>query len=292
MDLWLRYRDARALEYDERLEVGSQAEWQELVVCPEVVSSILWPAAPRFVPAGRSYRQRRHPHERGYRNDTARNRSYLEACCRLASRLETLLTGRRTLVYAPLRGALPIWRVLSQLLPAAHLEVYFPVTSSFVFYAPELRILNRKGRRASGRFTHILELRRLRPLLPGFDLLVYVDEIVSGGMMSGYVEDMVAEGVHGILPIVACGLADDHGRRSALHRGKLDRRVREGYLMAFLWEGCDQLITEDQRFLLGVHYVDNDLGPHVVPMLDDSGRDFEEKLLFDQDLREALAHHP
>jgi hypothetical protein len=75
MQLWLRYRRATALAYDERVDVASQAQWRELVLRPQIVSSILWPGEPRFLPAGRSYRHRRHTHEKGYRNEPARNRS-------------------------------------------------------------------------------------------------------------------------------------------------------------------------------------------------------------------------
>lgn len=284
MDLWLRLRDGQRLEYDERLSVATQNEWMGHIHRPGVISSVLWKADPVFVPAGPSYRHRRHPHERGYRNNSIRNASYLEGCRRLAARLGPLVGARRALVYAPLRGALPIWRAIAQFLPTERFELHLPVTSSFVLYPPTLRIFNRKGRPASGRFTHILELRRLRPLLPTYEVLVYVDEIVSGNMMSGHVKDMLTESVDEVLPIVACGLADDHGRRSALHREKIERLVGEGRVEAFLWEGCDTLITEDQRFLLGMHYVDNAFGPHAVPMLTPDGAESEEKQLFDAEV--------
>ncbi len=288
MELWLRHRHASALEYDDRVTVASQPDWERLVGRREVISSILWRGDPEFLPTGPSYRQRRHPHERGYRNDAVRNLSYLAGCRGLAERLRPLIGNAKTLVYAPLRGALPIWRVLSQLLPAETMHPYFPVTSSFVRYDPALRIMNRKGRPASGRFTHVLELQRLRPLLSAFQMFLYLDEIVSGGCMSGHVSEMLAEGIHEILPVIACGLADDHGRRSVLHRGKLDGLVRDGRLTAFVWAGCDQLITEDQRFLLGMHYVDYSHGLNAVPMLDEDGREAEEKLRFEADLIAAL----
>ncbi len=46
--------------------------------------------------------------------------------------------------------------------------------------------------------------------------------------------------------------------------------------------GCDTLITEDQRFLLGVHYADYALGPHAVPMLDETLDFYPERGVFDQ----------
>lgn len=289
MDLWLRYREGQRLAYDECVSVGAQDEWKEHIHRSGVIGSVLWRADPVFVPAGPSYRHRRHPHERGYRNDSVRNASYLEGCRRLAARLCSVVGSRRALVYAPLRGALPIWRAVSQFLPTERFELHLPVTSSFVLYPAGLRIFNRKGRPASGRFTHILELRRLRPMLPAYDVLVYVDEIVSGNMMSGHIKDMVAEGIDALLPIVACGLADDQGRRSPLHREKVARLVVEGRVEAFLWEGCDTLITEDQRYLLGMHYVDNAFGPHAVPMLTPNGAESEEKRLFEEEVLTNLA---
>ena len=67
--------------------------------------------------------------------------------------------------------------------------------------------------------------------------------------------------------IVAAGLADRFGDRSALSRRIIDGMVQAGRVRQFIWEGCAELITEDQRFLLGVHYTDYHRGPHVVPML-------------------------
>ena len=55
------------------------------------------------------------------------------------------------------------------------------------------------------------------------------------------------------------------------------------HVHAFVWEGCHTLITEDQRFLLGMHYVDYALGPHIVPMLD-AGRWYPDKQAFDAEV--------
>ena len=77
------------------------------------------------------------------------------------------------------------------------------------------------------------------------------------------------------------GLADAGGTRSAVSRRTVDAMVADGRVRRFLWEGCATLITEDQRFLLGVHYTDYALGPHAVPMLDETLAFYPERDAFD-----------
>ncbi len=252
--------------FDEEYEVRSQAEWLQRIYQPDVLCSIVWPEPPLFALTGPNYLGRRHPHEKGYFNDPTVNASYREGCRRLAARLDPLLDGRRCLVYLPLRGALPIWRGIRQFLQPADCTPYHAVTSSFVFYPESFRVLNRKGRPASGRFAHVLEMQRVQPILAHYDVLLYVDEIVSGGMMHGYLEDMFALGIDRRIRIIAAGLADACGERSVAKRQAIERHAADGRL-AFLWEGCNSLITEDHRALLGMHYVDYRLGPHSVPLL-------------------------
>jgi hypothetical protein len=285
MELWLRRQVAvgNDLEADIRLTVGSQDEWREAVRDPGLISSVLWPAPPLFPIAGRHF-VRRHPHERHYENNRARNRSYRLACSRLASRLHEQLGGARCLVYAPLRGALPLWRVIRSVLPAEPWDVYHPVTSSFVFFPPESGIRNRKGRIASGRFNNRLELERLRPFLAGYDAVVYLDEIVSGGAMLAHLDDMEKLGIPRHVAVYAAGLADSDGRRSELKRTHIVERSSDGRLAGFLWEGCAELITEDQKFLLGIHYTEYDRGLHVVPVLDAGQHDHLEKIEFERDV--------
>jgi len=267
MRLWIRRREVRELAFDAAVCVTSPAEWREAVADPTLVSTVLWAEAPLFRPEGPDYLRKSHPHERGYRDNPAVNADYAAACDRLAARLGVALAGARVLAYAPLRGALPIWRALRSRLPGLSLTPYFPVTSSFVFYPEAFGVRNRQGRPASGRHANRLELARLRPLLAGFDALLYLDEIVSGGMLKGHLRDMLDLGIDRDIPIFAAGLADARGTRSAVSRRTVDAMVADGRVRRFLWEGCDTLITEDQRFLLGVHYTDYALGPHAVPML-------------------------
>jgi hypothetical protein len=52
----------------------------------------------------------------------------------------------------------------------------------------------------------------------------------------------------------------------------------------FIWERCQELITEDQKFLLGIHYVNYDFGPNVVPLLNHELEFFDEKRQFDSEV--------
>jgi len=281
MDFWLRFRKAEQLKWDQRLEVSSQEEWRNLIDNPNLISSVLWPTEPLFPIGGKCF-NRRHAHETHYVNHPDRNQSYQDACRKLALRLHEELRGLRCLVYAPLRGALPIWRAIGQFLGDLNVDVYYPVTSSFVMYPIAFGILNAKGKPASGRYANILELERLKPMLSAYDCLVYVDEIISGGMMRGHVNEMLRLAIHEIVPIVAVGLADRFGTRSTEARSALEQKATEGKLQRFLWEGCVELISEDQKFLLGVHYADYRLGPHVIPVLDENLGFYAEKLEFDK----------
>jgi hypothetical protein len=286
MRLWVRslVGDPVQLHFDQELQVSTQSEWLSCVSRADVLNSILWPEPPLFPLSGPNYHGRRHPHEKRYGNDPSRNASYREACRRLAERLKPLLGEKKCLVYIPLRGALPIWRCISQYLPDVRVDPYFAVTSSFVFYPREFRIRNVKGKPASGRHTNILELRsRIKPVIGEYDVLVYVDEIVSGGMMAGYLRDMFAQELDSSIAILAVGLADGFGERSEEKRAQIEQFRSRGRIQAFLWEGCECLITEDQRYLLGMHYIDYQIGPNVVPMLYNL-QPSREKREFDRDV--------
>ena len=284
MELWLRFRQANSFNYDKRLHIQTQEEWAESIRSYQPISSILWPDAPLFpmIPKpGSPVFKPRHPHEKNYHNEPERNRSYREAAERIAHRLNLLLKEENVLVYIPLRGALPIWLAVCRHLQGFEWDAYFPVTSSFVFYPLEFGIKNKKGRPASGRTTHVLELKRLQPFLHNFSVFLYIDEIVSGGMMAGYLKEMLQMGLHQKIPIVAAGLADDFGSRSLQKRKSIDNMVQQGFLKYFIWEGCQSLITEDQKFLLGIHYVDYNQGLNIIPMLNARQEFYPEKNKFD-----------
>jgi hypothetical protein len=287
MKLWIRSQQATSLDYDVIYDVGSQDEWYELINQHKPISSILWPTAPLFpiLPMTRKHEfTRKHSHEKSYQNNPKRNESYLEASKILAERLRNEIAGNKALVYAPLRGSLPIWKAMSQFLTDLELDVIYPVTSSFVYYPENFGILDRKGRSQSGRYANVLELKRIWPLLSGYKYLVYVDEIVSGSIMRRHLKDMLMLGLEREIPIIAVGMADSFGKRAAVNLQGIEDLRDAGILHAFIWEGCTSLITEDQKFLLGVHYVVNNFGPNAIPVLNERLEFYEEKILFDKDV--------
>ena len=285
------------VQFDQCFEVTSQAEWKAHIeaVGKSIITSVLKPTAERFALKGKHLYTKSHPHETHYVYDAAIHDSYREAAAKLAPRIEAAIAdSRRCLVYLPLRGALPIWRAIRRHFTgdysAGRLEEYHAVTSSFVMYPEELEIRGKTGGRAGGRFANILELRRLRDWCikqMGFDHLLYVDEIISGGMMRGHVNEMMELGVTQLLPVTVAALADSFGTRSKAN-GYLNTFAKDGKIHAFLWEGCQTLISEDQKFTLGMHFVDHAFGPHVVPVLTDTGDWFEEKVRFDTDVIGAV----
>jgi hypothetical protein len=297
MKLYLRTQEPgqrrEHVQYDHCYDVHSQAEWKARIdaVGKSILTSVLKPDSARFRLHGRHLLTRSHRHETHYVHDAAVNESYRLAAEKLAVRIERALAGsRRCLVYLPLRGALPIWRAvrrhLKGLSEQGRLEEYHAVTSSFVMYPRELEITGKHGGPAGGRFANILELRRLRDwcIQPmGFDHLLYVDEIISGGMMRGHVNEMMQLGLTQMLPVTVAALADSFGTRSKAN-GYLQGLADQGKIHAFLWEGCHTLITEDQKFLLGMHYTDHASGPHVVPVLNDELDWFAEKVRFDEEV--------
>lgn len=125
-------------------------------------------------------------------------------------------------------------------------------------------------------------MERISPYLEDFDFLIYVDEIVSGGMMRGHLNDMFRMKIDKRIPIIAVGLADSYGERAVPSISIIEEFVRMGRLKAFIWEGCTSLITEDQKFLLGIHYVDYELGPHIIPVLTENLKFYSEKEEFDR----------
>ena len=283
MELWLRHYKAKNFEWDERIIVTSGKQWREAIDNPRLISSILWPCESRF-PIAIEHKARHHPHEQNYTNDSERNQSYLNACRRIAGKLDIELAGASCLVYAPLRGALPIWRAIRQFLKAVKTRAYFPVTSSFVSFPKKFGILDKRGKIASGRYNNVFELQRLMPFYETFDILIYVDEIVSGSMMRAHLMEMFRLKINERIPVVAVGLADAFGKKSESKRRVFDEYIRLGQLKKFIWEGCQSLITQDQKFLLGAHYADYESGPRVVPLLENNLRFYKEKKELDKEV--------
>lgn len=281
MKLWLRYKKGENLEYDKMLFVSSMEEWKECIYDPKLISSILWPDQNLFQVKCKHI-NRKHYNEVDYQNNPERNLSYLKGCREIASQMNLELSGSHCLIYVPMRGALPIWRGISQFIENIETQVYLPITSSFVSFPEEFCILGKRNRSASGRYNNRFELERIRPFLINFDFFIYVDEIVSGGMMRGHLKDMLRIGLNEQIPIIAIGLADAFGKRSKPARAAFKEMSDTGKIKSFIWAGCNSLITEDQKFLLGTHYVDYQLGPHIVPFLDETLRFYSEKTDFDK----------
>ena len=281
MKIHLRYQKGENLEYDRICSISSQEEWKELVYDPKLISSILYPVENLFEIKSKHI-IRKHYHEVDYQNDCDRNLSYLNGCKEIAKKLELELSGTKCLIYAPMRGALPIWRGISQFIKNIETKVYYPVTSSFIFFPEEFGIFGKRKRTASGRYNNRFELERIRPFLIDFDYFIYVDEIVSGGMMRGHLKDFLRAGLHKQIPIITVGLADSYGERSQVTRAIFKEMSDSGKIKSFIWAGCESLITEDQKFLLGAHYVDYQLGPHIVPLLNENFRFYSEKEEFDK----------
>jgi len=257
MELWLRYKNATHLEFDEQFFISSQKEWKELIYNPELISSILWPT-PKLFEIKSKHNKRKHKHEIDYQNNIELNLSFLQGCKDISSQLNRQLSGSRCLIYAPLRGALPIWRGIGN--------------------------LGKRKKTASGRYNNRFELERIQPFLIDYDYFIYVDEIISGAMMLGHLKDMFKLNINEQIPIISVGLADSYGNRSVDARRKLSEYVTKGKLESLVWSGCETLITEDQKFLLGTHYVDNLLGPHIVPVLDEKLQFYNEKKEFDKNV--------
>lgn len=281
MKLHLRHRKGENLQYDKEYYVSSQEEWKELIYDPTLISSILWPDKDLFGIKSKHV-NRKHYHEVDYQDDFDRNLSYLNGCKEIAAKLEFELSGANCLIYAPMRGALPIWRGISQFLKNIETTVYYPVTSSFVSFPEEFGILGKKNKTASGRYNNRFELERIRPFLINYDYFIYVDEIVSGGMMRGHLKDFFRINLNKQIPIITVGLADAFGKRSQSARAAFEEMSDSGKIKSFIWSGCESLVTEDQKFLLGAHYVDYQLGPHIVPLLNEDLRFYSEKEEFDK----------
>lgn len=283
MKLWIRNRELTNIDHDFLVDVGSQSDWRNVIVEYRPISSILWMESPGFRPqpeVAEDIFGRHHTHERMPFIQASIYESYRDAAKRAAERLSPHTNCRKVFVYAPMRGAYPIWKAISQFLSTDGFHVYYAVTSSFVFYPADWGIRSHKGQTHSGRFANILELKRLKPILNTFDLLVYIDEIVSGSMMYAHLKEIKELNIRRHVPIIAVGIADSHGTRSEKRRAEIESMKASGLIEDFIWEGCDCLITEDNKFMLGWHYVDYAFGPNVVPVLDEHLQTPAEQLTF------------
>lgn len=241
----------------------------------------------------------RNKNEREYQHDQAINESYADGCMALAHLLP--LAGEfdePSMVYAPIRGAKPITdgvmeayrrlqRARGDAIDVFSPAIQYPVTSSFVSYTEGHPYQTKRGRMpASGRTTNRLELQRLQQHHAdgGADLpscLVYIDEIISGGMMVGHVREMVdqSEGIlydivrAGELAVKVCGLSHARGASFRMSNRQRLSSLQDQGLISFSYAPVQSVVTEDRRALLGLHYIKNELGPHSIPFIDE-GREY------------------
>ncbi len=252
-------------------------------------------------------------YENNYCNNSEFNRSYFEGCRRIAEDLVSQIRSMGSaIIYAPLRGAKPITDIVMDLLGkisnGSQLpRIVYPVTSSFVRYPVSLGLMAKNGiSHASGRYANVLELNRLSPDLGEVQDFIYIDEIVSGGMMMGHCNEMVGqkkyhasddthngildEGIlrdiveRGKLKVHVYGLADSQGRKFTEPNLKKLRKFESEGLMRFFYSPVDRLVTEDNRYVLGTHFLNFKRGPHCVPMID-KGKNYNEREQFIKDFK-------
>ena len=112
-----------------------------------------------------------------------------------------------------------------------------------------------------------------RGLLPG--RMGYIDEIVSGGMYRRHLKDIAAvrheRDIADATPVHGFALADRGGSRFRAPKRFERDALDAGRLTSFDCVPVIELLTEDRRQLLGMHYTDYTLGLHTVPYLDEDG---------------------
>lgn len=248
-------------------------------------------------------------YEKNHQNDLEINLSYFNGCKKIANEiLENEIDLEKTIIYAPLRGAKPMVSLVTEFLKEKNNiipKVIYPVTSSFVKYPINQTFFSKNGKTpVSGRYSNILELRRLKYHLEDYKNIIYIDEIVSGGMMTGHVKELIGEkeqhlfddkhnGLldHGILRdlvesneinLYVYGLSDAEGTRFRKENKQRILGFEEKNLLTFKEFPIKNLITEDQRYLLGIHYLDYKYGPALVPMINE-GDYYLDKLNFEGD---------
>lgn len=182
-------------------------------------------------------------------------RAYLHACQTLAERAETFCP---TLVYAPIRGAHPIATGMLWYMTEPT-PVFFPVTSSFV---------------RDGRLNNKREIARLLGNDEGLGRVLYIEEIVSGGMLWGHYRELalaLRERIAaGHTELKAMGIAHADGTKiTGGVKHTFEQLQRDGGLHI---EPISNLFTLDDNRKLGLHYTSYERGPHVVPFFDPEKR--------------------
>ena len=177
------------------------------------------------------------------------------------------------IIYAPLRGAYPLLRLMALSAKLDRIEIFFPATTSFIYLASNNRTL-------WGHDFNIMMLKTLMKYNAINGKIIYIDEIVSGGMINAHTRHMVGDidkkkkkrGQGIILPKIqnkeaelhVIGVADAKGKRMTPgNRRAMEKREKAG-LIKFYIVPTEHLCTEDNVPLLGIHYMGRENGPRVI----------------------------
>ena len=194
--------------------------------------------------------------------------NHIESLARASLRLGELIENiKPDIIYAPLRGAYPLLRLLL-LSSRVSADLYFPATSSFIWL---------QNRKINGHYFNRMMLRELkdRNILRG--RMVYIDEIVSGNMIRTHTIHMIGrpdssnpQGIlldlieDGKLKLYVIGVADRHGERMRRQFLEDFKKWRDKGLLKFYIVPVRHLCTEDNIPLLGIHYLDYSMGPRIL----------------------------
>lgn len=178
-------------------------------------------------------------------------------------------------VVLPLRGAVPIWRVIEPWVSGTP-ALRFPATSSFIFLG-------------EGRSLHaIIEPMAERVFNEGFRRVAYVDEVVSGNMAQKHARILCAAAVRhgGTVGVFALSDADGTKERPAHIQAIRVATARPGFANSIV--KVPRLLGEDDRRYSGLHYLEERGGPVCVPWDDEAGDEPFGKRQIDRAVRELL----
>ncbi len=175
--------------------------------------------------------------------------TFAQGCVQMTKGIEEF---NPSLIYAPLRGAKPIVDLMLEaynILTKKALRIHYPVTSSFV---------------SNGRKNNLVELERLQQnCLQYCSRMLYVDELNSGGMISGHFKE-IKQVFGDSIAIQIFGLANNYARNIGVG---VARKFEEIYPNALQIFPVAKLVTMDHRVMLTTHYTDYKQGPNTVPYL-------------------------
>jgi len=257
--------------YQYVVEINSQNElnalYQYIGYHPDFISGFI-PNENLIALSGPGLSSRWNEHERQNFLNEEFLRSYHHGCKYLAHAIEDF---NPRYVYLPLRGAMPIWRIVKKYFKSINPIEFTPATSSFIFYPGK-----KLGKRRSARFANILSINRIyKNFAPG--RIAYIDEIVSGSMMLGHLRKIVDIMGRTEWIIGAFGLADAEGHKFRHDtKQRLVNFLKNKTIEIFDYQPVKRLLGEDDRRFGGFHYLDYKKGPIVVPFLNERDEYYRE----------------